>query len=71
MSDNNGWIRCIDRMPPVAGRYLVYDGKHVREAYCERYTTGAVLFETEEACIDATHWMPLPAPPALPQEPAS
>lgn len=50
------WICCSDRLPPVEGRYTVYDGVNVRYTY---YNGKGKWFTPEQI----THWMNLPEPP--------
>jgi hypothetical protein len=74
----NEWIKCEDRMPEENKTVLTYDGDSVGEGFCGRYyypkenRTELKMFKWPRCSgsdyypieINATHWMPLPAPPA-------
>jgi hypothetical protein len=59
----------IETAPKNGTLFLVatiYDLSSVHEAYWDR-DFGGLCFYDRVQCNNATHWMPLPAPPALPE----
>ena len=70
------WIECSERLPEEDGRYLVFPiGKYYGEVvnftkwHYEEIPSNSFFFEHYEMLhvITPTHWMPLPAPPKVPE----
>jgi hypothetical protein len=61
----DGWISVDEGLPEEADYYIVTNGKEVRSAFYWECDTTFDEEETEELKGGVTHWMPLPAPPAL------
>lgn len=61
MSENNGWIKCSDRLPP-----LIEDRTKPVLVYCDncgQYDIGVWDEYDGWDVYCATHWQPLPQPP--------
>ena len=62
MSENNGWIKCSDRLPELDDDGYSYPVLAVNEIGDIK----VVSFYGDEgwdSCTEITHWMPLPQPP--------
>ena len=58
-----GWIRCSERMPPIAGHYLTVDRYGTGQVVAEWRTDGVRGFYIGAHSFFATHWRELPALP--------
>lgn len=65
MSENNGWIKCEDRLPSECDTVLLY----VNDDEYPYIVTGWLYTDREfydgQNCLSdyVTHWQPLPKPP--------
>ncbi|MEH3916476.1 DUF551 domain-containing protein [Enterobacter asburiae] len=60
------WIKCSDRMPDVGEVVLTSDGESINVGESERSGVNLRFFTSiiTGRELPATHWMPLPSPPA-------
>lgn len=65
MSENNGWIKCADRLPNKCTQVLLYvdDYKYPHITIGRLNTNGDVGHCDDFLPDDVTHWQPLPQPP--------
>lgn len=65
IKNGGGWISVKDRLPEKNWVYIIYNGENVFPAYYERGRRKSEWTDNYEGYCDfeATHWMPLPAPP--------
>lgn len=62
------WIKIKDEFPVEDGKYLVYDGRHIRfESFKDGYFIFSdfpeVFYDNNQ--LPFTHWMPSPQPPQI------
>lgn len=74
MSNNNGWIKCSDRLPEIIGGFDLLNRSKVVLVYGKCYEedkpyifAGQILgdrwYHADGVCDQITHWQPLPEPP--------
>ena len=63
--DNNGWIKCSERLPNKCTQVLLYvdDYKYPHITIGMLNTNGDVGHCDDFLPDDVTHWQPLPEPP--------
>lgn len=63
MSENNGWIKCSERLPSVGMRVLVYGYWNLGFVPTIGIYRGKGTWNTIPVFNTVTHWQPLPQPP--------
>ena len=56
------WVKCSERMPEFGQSVTVYDGDRMWTDTSYDFGDGLCFYYDDDG--RATHWMPLPAPPA-------
>ena len=56
------WVKCSERMPEFGQSVTVYDGDRMWTDTTYDFGDGLCFYYDDDG--RATHWMPLPAPPA-------
>lgn len=65
-NEEAGW-RSIETLPMDETPVLVWNGLSMHVAWIFLWDGDTPVWYTGEAIVDATHWMPLPAPPKADQ----